>query len=138
MLTLIRRYKLHSSHQLCGGLPEGHKCRNRHGHTYKVTLYISGIPDEHGVLIEAADLNTVVWPVLRRADHADMNTLNARHTAPEARLVGENPTVERIAAWIGAALAGLVKSSRADGQRLRLVRVTVMETAGLGAEWTPE
>lgn len=137
MITLIRRYDLECAHQLTRGLPEGHRCRRLHGHRYEVALYVSGLPDENGVLIEYADLDTVVWPVLKLADHHSLNTLSERDSSPIAAKVSANPTVELLAAWIWQSLAGLVRTSKADGQQLRLARVSVMEDARAGAEWAP-
>lgn len=137
VLTLRRKYELECAHQLTGGLPEGHKCRRPHGHRYEVTLHVQGEMNEHGILIEYLDLDTVVWPALRLADHHSLNDLNERDSSAEAAAVAANPTVERIAAWIGASLSGLVRSAMADGQRLRLVRVEVQEDSRSGADWTP-
>lgn len=135
---LWRRYELEVAHQLQGGLPVGHRCMRPHGHRYIVTLSLSGLTDEHGVLIEYADLDTGVWPVLKLLDHYSANTLNERCSTAQAEAVAANPTVERIALWIGHRLAGIVRSSKADGQRLRLDRVTVEEDSRSGAEWLPE
>lgn len=138
MLTLTWTCDLECAHQLTGGLPDSHRCRRLHGHRYEVTLYVSGFPDEHGVLIEYEDLRTVVWPVLRLADHYSFNTLHERDSSPAAARVSENPTVERVAEWIGESLSGLVASAKADGQRLCLSRVSVMETRLHGSDWLPE
>lgn len=138
MLTLIRRYELECAHQLTGGLPERHRCRRLHGHRYEVELHVSGLPDEHGVLIEYLDLDTVVRPILMHADHYSLNTISERHSSPEAVALAANPTVERFAIWLGESLRSLVRSAKADGQRLRLVRVVVMEDSRSGAEWTPD
>lgn len=137
MLTLIRRYDLECGHHLTGGLPEGHRCRREHGHRYEVALHVSGLPDEYGVLIEYADLDTIVRPVLRRADHYNLNTIHERDSSAEAAELAANPTVERLAIWLGQSLSGLVKSAKADGQQLRLRRVEVMEDASSGAVWEP-
>lgn len=137
-VTLRRSYELECAHMLTGGLPAKHRCRRLHGHRYEVTLHVSGVLDEFGVLIEYTDLDTVVEPVLRLADHHDLNTLHLRCSTPEARSVAENPTVERLALWLGARLTGLLRSSKADGQRLRLVRVAVQEDSMAGADWVAE
>lgn len=136
-VMLRRRYDVDAAHQLTAGVPEGHKCRRLHGHRYEVTLYVQGEPDENGVLIEYGDLDAVVNPMMARVDHHFLNTLSERCSTAEAFLVSENPTVERLAQWFGNALSGLIRSAKADGQRLRLVRVAVQETARSGADWEP-
>lgn len=137
LVTLRRRYELECAHQLTGGLPERHRCRRLHGHRYEVTLYVRGLTDEFGVLVEYADLDTIVLPVLRLADHHSLNTLHERCSTPAAKALSENPTVERIAEWLGARCAGLVQSARAMNQDLRLVRVSVQEDSASGADWEP-
>lgn len=102
----------------------------------EVQLRIEGEVDENGILIEYADLDTVIEPVLRLADHYSLNTLSERCSTREAQLVSENPTVERIAIWLGRRLAGLVKSSR-PGTAMQLVRVSVTEDSRSAAEFEP-
>lgn len=137
-VTLRRKYELECAHQLTGGLPENHRCRRLHGHRYEVQLHVNGIVDEDGVLIEYADLDSVVWPVLRLADHYSLNTIAERCSTAEAVALGQNPTVERLAVWIGMRLETLVRSAKADGQRLRLIRVEVQEDSRSGADWEPQ
>lgn len=134
-VTLRRKYELECAHQLTGGLPEGHRCRRLHGHRYEVELHVQGATDEHGVLIEYADLDTIVLPVFRLADHHDLNTLHERCSTAAAARVAANPTVERIAEWLGARLYGLIASARATGRVMRLVRVSVQEDSRSGADW---
>jgi 6-pyruvoyl-tetrahydropterin synthase len=93
--------------------------------------------DADGVLIEYLDLDSVVGPILRMADHYSLNTMNERCSTSEALALSQNPTVERLAAWLGTRLEGLVRSSKADGQQLRLVRVEVQEDSRSGADWEP-
>lgn len=143
MLTLTRRYDLECGHRLTGGLPRGHRCRRPHGHTYKATLYVSGLPDKHGVLIEYADLDAVVLPVLDLADHHNLNTITRRvkrvtdAANAQATKLAANPTVERLAMWIWQSLAGRIERSKPAARRLRLTRVSVMEDDRSGAEWAP-
>jgi 6-pyruvoyl-tetrahydropterin synthase len=98
---------------------------------------VEGLTDEEGVLIEYADLDSIVLPVLRLADHYSLNSVDKRCSTLEARHLAMNPTVERLAEWLGARLAGLVSSSKADGRKMRLVRVSVQEDSRSGADWTP-
>ena len=133
-LRLYRCYDLECAHQLTGGLPDAHRCRRLHGHRYELRIVVSGELDEHGVLIEYGDLDTVILPVLRLADHHSLNTMTERCSTPEAAELAANPTVERFAAWLGTRLEGLIRSARGAG-RLRLSRLELAEDSRSGAIW---
>ncbi|MCK4310948.1 MAG: 6-carboxytetrahydropterin synthase QueD [Methanomicrobia archaeon] len=63
------------------------KCKNLHGHTYKLVVTIEGAV-ESGMVIDFEDLKKIVDPVIEKYDHAYLNDFF------------ENPTVENIAATI--------------------------------------
>lgn len=136
MATIWRRYDLEVAHRLTAGVPEHHKCRRLHGHRYEVTLWVSGELDGDGMLIEYESLDRVVNPVLGKLDHNYANDLPEKCSTPEAADVAANPTVERLAAWLAARLAGIVASAVPD-RKLFLARMTVQEDARAGAEWRP-
>lgn len=69
---------------------ENHKCRKLHGHTYKVTIGVTGEPNEQGWIIDFAEISAVVKPVLQKIDHTLLNAVAGL----------ENPTAENIAVWI--------------------------------------
>ena len=69
---------------------ENHKCRKLHGHTYKVTIGVSGEPNEQGWIIDFAEISAVVKPILHKIDHTLLNAVAGL----------ENPTAENIAMWI--------------------------------------
>ncbi len=72
-------------------VPEGHKCRNLHGHTYHVTIYISGeVLENEGWILDFSDLKSAVQPVLQMLDHHLLNDVEGL----------ENPTAECLALWI--------------------------------------
>lgn len=67
------------------------KCKNLHGHTYKVIFGISGFTDERGIMLDFADLKEIwksqIEPYL---DHRYLN-----ETLPPM-----NTTAENIVVWI--------------------------------------
>jgi 6-pyruvoyltetrahydropterin/6-carboxytetrahydropterin synthase len=72
-------------------VPEGHKCRNLHGHTYHLTLYIEGeVLEKEGWIIDFSDLKAIAMPVIGMLDHALLNNINGL----------ENPTAELLAKWM--------------------------------------
>jgi 6-pyruvoyltetrahydropterin/6-carboxytetrahydropterin synthase len=100
--TIWRRYHFDAAHQLeCATLPVGHKCRNVHGHTYRLKVSIHGLPDASGMVngIEYAALDLVVKPLVGFCDHKNLSDLFA------------NSTVETLAAWFAIRINDLLKVS---------------------------
>jgi 6-pyruvoyltetrahydropterin/6-carboxytetrahydropterin synthase len=60
------------------------KCKNLHGHTYKLIVTVEG-EIESGMVIDFEDLKKIVDPVIKKYDHSYLNDFF------------ENPTVENIA-----------------------------------------
>lgn len=117
MLTLTRRYTFAAAHRLIG-MRERHKCSRFHGHNYAVEITVTG-PLENGLIVDAADLDVCVGPVLARLDHNDLNKL-AEEGGPVAILA--QPTVENIAIYLWDALRFLRRESTGsyDLDRLRV------------------
>ncbi|AXV05054.1 GTP cyclohydrolase I type 2 [Euzebya pacifica] len=91
--TLIaKRFTFDSAHML-PNVPEGHKCGRVHGHTYQVKIFLRGPVDEHAAwIVDFGDLKARWKPIEERLDHHMLNELPGL----------ENPTAERLAAWIAA------------------------------------
>jgi 6-pyruvoyltetrahydropterin/6-carboxytetrahydropterin synthase len=78
------------------------KCRNPHGHSYRLEVTVSGPLDDHGVVVDFDHLRAVVAEaVIDRWDHRDLNEIL------------DNPTAELLAhrAWALLAEAGLTLSA---------------------------
>lgn len=138
MIVLSRRYELEVAHHLTAGVPPNHKCRRLHGHRYILTIRVSGPLDADGILVEYADLDAIVKPIIRMIDHHDLNTLNERCSTKQAAAVAENPTVERLAEWFAHRLQ-LLHSARAPGSDLpsqhALESLTLEEDSRSSVEW---
>lgn len=97
------------------------KCRNLHGHSYRLDVTIRGPLDDNGVVIDFDRLSEIVrLEVIDRWDHQDLNQ------------VIENPTAELLAheAWNLLTRAGL----RLAALRLWETNDTSVElTAGAGS-----
>jgi 6-pyruvoyltetrahydropterin/6-carboxytetrahydropterin synthase len=108
-VELTRDFRFEAAH-LLPEVPEGHKCRRLHGHSYKITVEVSGDVDpETGWLIDFADLKEAWQPLHDRLDHYYLNEIEGL----------ENPTSEHLARWIWERLK----------PRLPLLsRITVHET----------
>ncbi len=78
------------------------KCRNAHGHSYRLDVSVEGPLDEHDVVVDFDAMKaTVDETVVSRWDHRDLNDLF------------DNPTAERLAhdAWERLTGAGLPVSA---------------------------
>lgn len=89
-MELFKDFTFDSAHFL-PNVPEGHKCKRIHGHTYRLRVYVEGPLDPLlGWVMDFADLKKVVDPLIRQLDHQLLNDLEDL----------ENPTCERIAIWL--------------------------------------
>lgn len=72
------------------------KCFNLHGHNYRLTVGVRGVPDSHsGILVDFDDLAIAVKAaVLDQCDHSNLNDFI------------ENPTAENIVVWMWGRLQG--------------------------------
>lgn len=71
-------------------VPEGHKCRRLHGHTYRVEVGCVGPVNDVGMICDYADIAAAWRPVEDALDHRCLNDIAGL----------ENPTTELLAPWI--------------------------------------
>lgn len=101
-------------------VPEDHKCRRLHGHTYEVVVGLEGATDPRlGWVVDYGEVSRVVDPVVRELDHRCLNDLAGL----------QNPTAELLAAWIFERLRPCLP---------QLADVTVRETPRTSAIYRPE
>jgi len=94
-MKIGRTYRFEAAHWL-PGVPETHKCRRMHGNNYRVDVVINGSIDTRGFVMDFAELDSVVGPLVAACDHRVLNNV-----------VGlENPTVEIIATWFAERIPG--------------------------------
>ncbi|WP_349519304.1 6-pyruvoyl trahydropterin synthase family protein [Bradyrhizobium canariense] len=67
-----RTYRFESAHHL-PRLPDGHKCKNVHGHNYRVEVVISGALDTRGFVMDFAEMDAEILPLIRKVDHRLLN-----------------------------------------------------------------
>src|SRR5262245_46487246 len=67
-----RSYRFESAHHL-PLLPEGHKCRNLHGHNYRIDVIVQGALDERGFVKDFAEIDAEIMPLIKRIDHRLLN-----------------------------------------------------------------
>jgi 6-pyruvoyltetrahydropterin/6-carboxytetrahydropterin synthase len=108
-VELVKDFRFEAAHWL-PKVPEGHKCRRMHGHSFRGEVAVRGDVDPAtGWLIDFADLKRAVDPVVHDLDHYCLNDVAGL----------DNPTSEMLAIWIWERLAPLVPG---------LHRVTIEET----------
>ena len=89
-VELARKYNFSAAHFL-PEVPESHKCRRLHGHSYELEVTVKGEVDpETGWLIDYGEIDQVVRPTLAELDHRTLNDLPGL----------ENPTSEILCAWL--------------------------------------
>lgn len=112
---LERTFRFESAHFL-PRVPEGHKCARMHGHSYQVDVVIEGeIHPETGWVVDFAEIDEKVSPLIRRLDHQVLNEIDGL----------SNPTSELLAVWlwqrIAPSLSGLVEVVVSETQTSRCV-----------------
>ena len=89
-VELRKQFQFEAAH-LLPGLPETHKCRRLHGHSFRAEIAVAGECDPRlGWLLDYADMAEAFRPILEELDHRYLNEIPGL----------ENPTSENIAAWI--------------------------------------
>lgn len=116
-MEIYKEFSFDSAHFL-PHVPEGHKCRNMHGHTYRLRVVIGGEPDPRlGWLMDFKDLKEVVCRVIDQLDHKLINDIKGL----------ENPTAENITVWIWKQIQPLLP---------QLQRIELYETPTTGVIYT--
>lgn len=107
--TLEKDFTFEAAHQL-PNVAADHKCARLHGHSFKVTIAVTGEVDPAmGWFCDHSDISRAMKPLIEQLDHAFLNEIKGL----------ENPTFENIAVWIWNELAPLVKG---------LFEITIYET----------
>jgi 6-pyruvoyltetrahydropterin/6-carboxytetrahydropterin synthase len=89
-MIIFRQFTFDSAHFL-SKVPVTHKCREIHGHTYHLKIFLDGpLDEEMGWVMDFAEVKQVVGPVVDMLDHKMLNNIPGL----------ENPTCELVAVWI--------------------------------------
>lgn len=118
-MELFKIFQIEAAHFL-PNVPEGHKCRRIHGHSFVVEIHVSGPVDEKlGWVMDFADLKKAFEPLYRQLDHHFLNEIPGL----------ENPTSENLARWIWR---------RLDPALPGLSRIVIRETCTSGCSYSGE
>ena len=90
-MIVYRTFRIHASRFL-PNLDNEHICKNMHGHTFNITVYISGkINKTTGFVIDFYDVDKIFNKIIHnKIDHKILNDVSGL----------ENPTSEILCKWI--------------------------------------
>lgn len=115
-MEIFKEFTFEAAHYL-PNVPESHKCRRMHGHSFRVRIYVEGpVGEESGWVMDFADLKTTFKPIYQRLDHYLLNEIEGL----------ENPTSENLARWIWERLKPTLPL---------LSKIVVHETCTSGCEY---
>lgn len=118
-MEIFKEFKFEAAHRL-SHLPEGHKCRNLHGHSYRVKVFVRGRVDpKMGWIIDFDEIKRACQPLIEQLDHAFLNEVEGLGCS----------TSENLAHWFWQRLKRNLKG---------LSKVEVLETATSGAIYCGE
>ena len=89
-MDIYKEFTFEAAH-LLPHVPEGHKCRRLHGHSFNAVIYVSGPVDATcGWVMDFAQIKSAFNPIYTTLDHHYLNDIEGL----------ENPTSENLAIWI--------------------------------------
>jgi 6-pyruvoyltetrahydropterin/6-carboxytetrahydropterin synthase len=89
-MRIHREFRIEAAH-LLPNVPEGHKCRRLHGHSFRIGVHVAGAPDARlGWIMDFADISAAFAPLFEELDHRCLNDIAGL----------ENPTSENLARWV--------------------------------------
>jgi len=108
-IELVKDFRFEAAHWL-PNVPENHKCRRIHGHSFRGEVAVRGELDPAtGWVMDFADLKRAVDPLVDRLDHYLLNEIEGL----------SNPTSEILSIWLWDRLVAVVP---------KLHRITIEET----------
>lgn len=119
IMIVFKSFKFEAAHYL-PNVPDGHKCKRLHGHSFRVVIHASGEVDaDVGWVIDFADIKKAFDPILTELDHHYLNEIPGL----------ENPTSENIARYLWKRLSSNLP---------QLHQIDVHETCNAGCTYQGE
>ena len=116
-MEIFRVFQIEAAHYL-PNVPEGHKCRRLHGHSFRIEVRVGGeVGAESGWVMDFADVKRAFQPLFDQLDHHCLNDIDGL----------ENPTSENLARWI---------CERLNPKLHTPTKVVVQETCNAGCIYT--
>jgi 6-pyruvoyltetrahydropterin/6-carboxytetrahydropterin synthase len=118
-MEIFKEFTIEAAHWL-PNVPEGHKCRRLHGHSFRIAIHVSGPVDPQlGWVLDFAEIKTAYKAIEDQIDHRCLNEVEGL----------ENPTSENLARWLWTRLRPALPL---------LSKVVVQETCTSGCVYTGE
>ncbi|EPZ43307.1 6-carboxytetrahydropterin synthase QueD [Alicyclobacillus acidoterrestris] len=115
-VALTKEFTFDAAHHL--HLYEG-KCKNLHGHTYRLVITVSGFINEIGLVIDFADLKRIYQTTIEeKLDHQYLNEV----------LPPMNTSAENMIVWMWEQLDSALRKETAPAQEIRLEELVLYET----------
>ena len=90
LLEIFKAFQFEAAH-LLPNVPDDHKCRRLHGHSFHVTIYVKGsVGETTGWVMDFSEIKAAFQPLYLQLDHYYLNDIEGL----------ENPTSENLARWI--------------------------------------
>ena len=125
MYEISAKFSISSAHFLRGY--EG-KCKNLHGHNWKITVRLSGEKlKSNGMLVDFGELKKLMKNVEEELDHKCLNDVEIFKT--------KNPTAENIAEYIYSRMSRLLVES--GNGHAAVESVSIFETENCEAVYKP-
>lgn len=116
-MEIFKEFNFEAAHRL-PNVPEGHKCARLHGHSFMVSIHVSGpVGDTSGWVMDFGDIKAKFKPIYNQLDHYYLNDIEGL----------ENPTSENIARWIW---------QRLKPELPELSKIVIRETCTSGCVYT--
>ncbi len=115
-MEIFKEFTIEAAHWL-PNVPEGHKCRRMHGHSFRIQVSVEGPVDGRlGWVMDFADIKAAFEAIEDQIDHRCLNDVEGL----------ENPTSENLARWIWTRLTPALPN---------LSKVIVRETCSSGCTY---
>jgi 6-pyruvoyltetrahydropterin/6-carboxytetrahydropterin synthase len=89
-VEIFKTFTVEAAHHL-PNVPENHKCRRLHGHSFRIDIRVAGpVQEPSGWIMDFADITRAFQPIYDQLDHHYLNEIDGL----------ENPTSEHLARWI--------------------------------------
>lgn len=130
MYRIAKRFSFDAAHHL-PSLPDGHKCKRPHGHTYSVEIQLRetiGL-NEHAFVLDYGKLDVIKKWIDETLDHRDLNEVFSNGDSQTM-----STTAENLARYLYGKFFGLLTDAL-SGTGVILYGVKVSETPNTWAEY---
>ncbi len=139
-MKIAKKFRWEMGHRL-----PGHKglCRNVHGHSYRMVVEITGVPNNDGMIIDFYDLSGIIKPILDKYDHGFLCSESDKSMAEFLNLndmkrimVNYPSTVENICVDLSNQITAKLKDLKINN--IHQLGIKVYETPNAFAEHSVE